>query len=132
MPEHVYPGLGLPLRHHEQQDVEELYPIGVHTNCWDSDSEMLPIREVAMMIVMDRLMEKPDRHVKVFNEVITEKWIEEGLALPVDPMYDDIVTASPGGARGHRPKRGPKRLKTILDRGCLEYVRSAPISTFLD
>ncbi|KAH6979175.1 hypothetical protein EDB82DRAFT_247320 [Fusarium venenatum] len=108
----LYPGLGLDLRYHDQ-DRNDIYPIGIHYNCYGADSEMLLVREVAMMIVMNQLTEKPDWHLKVFNETIAEKWIEEALALPVEPLYDDIVP----------PKKYnyTEKLKTILDRKCLEY-----------
>lgn len=60
---------------------------------------------------------------KVFDEAITEKWIQEALALPVDPLYDEIVQhRNPGSRSG--AGYGPDRLKYILDRGCLEYVRT--------
>ncbi|KAF5011169.1 hypothetical protein FDECE_2694, partial [Fusarium decemcellulare] len=110
-----YPGLGLDLRYHDQnegRDRGDMFPIGIHANCFGSDSEMLLIREVAMMIVMDRLTDKPNWHVKVFDDNVTAKWTEEALAIPVESLYSDIVEYK---------RRGPKRLKTILDRGCLEY-----------
>ncbi|KAK6084500.1 hypothetical protein SCUP234_03289 [Seiridium cupressi] len=59
-----YPGLGLPLRHNRQEDYEH-YPIGAHGSCRGADSDMLPVREVAMMSIMDRLTDKeaiPDEH----------------------------------------------------------------------
>ncbi|EEU41574.1 uncharacterized protein NECHADRAFT_54318 [Fusarium vanettenii 77-13-4] len=119
MPKYQYPGLGLDLRFHDQnKGREEWYPVGIHTNCWGSESEMLLVREVAMMIVMDRLTDKPDWHIKVFDDTITEKWIEEGLALPVRPLYNEI-------ARDGKPIEDDAFyavvLDTILDRGCLEY-----------
>lgn len=120
MSPHHYPGLGLYLRHHDQDGRGdghngEVYPIGIHQDSYGSTSEMLLVREVAMMIVMNQLTEKPDWHIKVFDDVIAEKWIEEGLALPVEPLYDDIVETN-----GYTDL---KKLKTILDRKCLEYVR---------
>lgn len=119
MSPHSYPGLGLNLRYHDQDGRgdgrnEEIYPIGIHPNCYGADSEMLLIREVAMMIVMNQLTDKLDWHVKVFDDTIDEKWIEEGLALPVEPLYNDIVDTE---------KSHPKKLTSILDRRCLEYVR---------
>ncbi|KAM0228046.1 hypothetical protein ACHAPO_011074 [Fusarium lateritium] len=108
----LYPGLGLDLRYHDQ-DRDEIYPIGIHYNCYGADSEMLLVREVAMMIVMNQLTEKPNWHLKVFDETIAEKWIQEALAIPVESLYDDIV---PSGLYN-----SPTKLKTILDRKCLEY-----------
>lgn len=60
---------------------------------------------------------------KVFDEAIAEKWIQEALALPVDPLYDEIVQHMNPGFRSGAGS-GPDRLKYILDRGCLEYVRT--------
>ncbi|KAF9774553.1 hypothetical protein IL306_007417 [Fusarium sp. DS 682] len=116
-----YPGLGMNLRYHSYYD-DVTYPTGIHYNSWGAESDMLLVREVAMMIVMNELTDKPDWHVKtklirskVFDDAITEKWIQEALALPVDPLYDEIV---PLGNPAHGD---PDRLKSILDRGCLEY-----------
>lgn len=91
------------------------YPTAITYASSMNTSSMLLVREVAMMIIMDRLTDKPDWHVKVFDDTITNKWIEEALALPVEPLYDDIVPVGPRHAR-------PKKLTSILDRGCLEYV----------
>ncbi|KAG5744564.1 hypothetical protein H9Q69_011576 [Fusarium xylarioides] len=106
-----YPGLGMNLRYHNYHHEGEIYPTAIHYNSVGAESDMLLVREAAMMIVMNQLTDKPDWHVKVFDEIIAEKWIQESLALPVDPLYDEIVQ------HGY----GPDRLKYILDRGCLEY-----------
>ncbi|KAL0936091.1 uncharacterized protein CTRU02_208306 [Colletotrichum truncatum] len=120
---HQYPGLGLPLRHFPQNeqldDVGIIYPMGIDTNCWYSDSAMLLVREVAMMIVMDKLTEKADWHTKVFDDAIASKWIEEGLAMPSDQLYDTIVKGKFSGYGFEHSH--PKRLKQILNRPCLEY-----------
>ncbi|CZS83052.1 unnamed protein product [Fusarium graminearum] len=106
MTAHQYLGLGLDLRYHDQcERAEETYPIGIHPNCFGSDSEML-------LIVMNQLTEKPDWHIKVFDDTISEKWIQEGLALPVEPLYDDIVDPEDSDL---------EKLRNILDRKCLEY-----------
>lgn len=119
-PARQYPGLGMDLRHYDESDAAEIYPIGIHESCYRSDSEMLLIREVAMMIVMDQLTDKVDWHIKVFDDAIAEKWIEEALALPVGPLYDDIVQLE---------WNKPKRLRSILNRKCLEYVRLQSLTT---
>lgn len=85
-----------------------------------------------MMIVMERLTDKPDWHIKVFDDTITDKWIEEGLAIPVRPLYNEIVrdgkpfrpSDDPAGSPtvASRDRFFVKGLDTILDRGCLEYV----------
>ncbi|KAF5620156.1 hypothetical protein F52700_11476 [Fusarium sp. NRRL 52700] len=115
-----YPGLGMNLRYHDCHHKGEIYPTAIHYNSVGAESDMLLVREAAMMIVMNQLTDKPNWHVKVFDDNIAEKWIQEALALPVDPLYDEIVqNQKPGFRSGH--KYGPNRLKYILDRDCLEY-----------
>jgi hypothetical protein len=70
---------------------------------------------------MDRLTDNPNWHVKVFDDTIAEKWIEDALKFPVDEIYDEISDCNYNN-------RHPKKLKTILDRGCLEYVSAVWLS----
>ncbi|KAH7140604.1 hypothetical protein EDB81DRAFT_655028 [Dactylonectria macrodidyma] len=121
-----YPGLGLDLRYHDQINAAgntDLYPMGIHHNCFGSTSDMLLIREVAMMTVMDRLSDKPDFHIKVFDDAITNKWIDEALALPVPRLYDEVVKGSDfhGHSLGDSRWDRQKRLKGVLDKACLDY-----------
>ncbi|KAM5345135.1 hypothetical protein ACJ41O_010997 [Fusarium nematophilum] len=115
-----YPGLGLDIRHDDSNDRDVTYPIGIHHNCYGSESEMLLVREVAMMMVMESLTDKPDWHVKVFDDEIASKWKAEALALPVDAMYMEILgdrsTSSFRTADGQAPKP-----KMILDEACVDY-----------
>ncbi|KAB8294724.1 hypothetical protein EYC80_006686 [Monilinia laxa] len=76
-----YPGLGLPLRHLPQHG-DKQYPVGAHGGCWGAESNMLPVREPAMMNIMDKLMDKEEWHRKIFDEAIVSKWREEALAIP--------------------------------------------------
>jgi hypothetical protein len=128
---HQYPGLGLPLRQYDDRGgrdvISQLYPSGVYDESVRSNSEMLLVREVAMMIVMNNLTDKPNWEDKVFDNAITEKWIEEALAIPVQPLYDSITR---GKMEIEPEKQGwfyPRRLATVLDRSCLEYARMIPI-----
>jgi len=86
-----YPGLGLPLCHYNNRHDENVYPIGIHPRCEGAESEMIYDREVAMMLIMDRLTDKPDWQRKVFDQKITSKWIDEALALPDDLFTGDGV-----------------------------------------
>lgn len=81
-----YPGLGLPLRHNPQRDYG-FYPIGAHGSCYGADSKMLPVREVAMMSIMDRLTDKEDWHKKVFDDTIVSKWRKEAMAIPDEHFW---------------------------------------------
>ncbi|KAH7144595.1 hypothetical protein B0J13DRAFT_595977 [Dactylonectria estremocensis] len=107
-----YPGLGLDLRYHDQINAAgktDLYPMGIHHNCFGSTSEMLFIREVAMMTIMDRLSDKADFHIKVFDDAITNKWIEEALAQSVAQFLGDSGWDT------------QLMLKSVLDKACLNY-----------
>lgn len=118
MPE--YPGLGLDLRHVTETSYEDPeYPMGISRGCPGAESDMLFVREVVMMIVMDRLTDKAEWHRKVFDEEIVARWAEEALALPVEPFYKQIAAEDPLDLL----RRGMGLPKTILDRGCMEYVR---------
>lgn len=82
MPQYQYPGLGLPLRHHDHVDKGPFYPIGAHQSCTGAISDILPVREVAMMSIMENLTDKDEWDKKVFDDEIVAKWRREALALP--------------------------------------------------
>jgi hypothetical protein len=84
-----YPGLGLPLRHHLQEEVH--YPIGAHASCYGAKSDLLSIRELAMMSIMDSLTDKEDWQKKVFDDKTVSRWREEALAIP-DEQFCDLAT----------------------------------------
>lgn len=78
-----YPGLGLPLREYSSSTYKfPFFPIGAHGSCCGSQSLPLPVREVAMMSVMEALTDKPDWHIKVNDDSIISKWRAEALAMP--------------------------------------------------
>ena len=78
-----YPGLGLPLREYSPSASDfPFFPIGAHGSCRGSRSLPLPVREVAMMSVMESLTDKPDWHIKVNDDSIVSKWRAEALAMP--------------------------------------------------
>lgn len=87
-----YPGLGLPLRENEQNRYG-FFPIGAHGGCWGAESAPLPVREVAMMSVMETLTDKLDWHIKIFDERIVEKWRIEALAIPNNHWWDLATSA---------------------------------------
>jgi hypothetical protein len=89
---HDYPGLGLPLRSSDWTK-HNYYPIGAHGNIWGSDSDMVSVRELAMMDVMEKLTDKENWHKKVFDEYIVAKWRKEALAIP-DLYFWNLATAA--------------------------------------
>ncbi|KAL2128960.1 hypothetical protein VTI74DRAFT_8414 [Chaetomium olivicolor] len=116
MPE--YPGWNLDLRWTDQEDGPKdrkaVYPMGIHHGCYGAKSEMVSVRELAMMMVMDCLTDKPDWHVKVFDEEIAEKWRQEALAWPDQDLWYRF-------ANELRGRRQPEMPKNILDRESVDY-----------
>lgn len=65
-PTHLYPGVNLPLRDSPKRTFNRkyeysFYPIGF-PEYKRSQSQVMPVKEVAMMILMDTLTDKPDWH----------------------------------------------------------------------
>jgi Protein of unknown function (DUF4246) len=88
-----YPGLGLDLRYIPQygNDSSKFHPIGAHGSCRGAKSDLLPIRELAMMSIMDRLTDKEDWHKKIFNDEIVAKWRKEAMSIP-DEQFNQLAT----------------------------------------
>jgi hypothetical protein len=89
-----YPGLGLDLRHSPPDDFTNnarFHPIGAHGSCSQAQSDLLPIRELAMMNIMDRLTDKEGWHTKVFDDGIVSKWRQEAMAIP-DEYFNQLAT----------------------------------------
>ncbi|KAL7896284.1 hypothetical protein HDV64DRAFT_270587 [Trichoderma sp. TUCIM 5745] len=87
-----YPGVNLPMgpeyvRHDERVPI---YPIGL-PDARAANSYILPIREVAMMMLMDTLTDKPNWHAKVFDETIVAKWRHEAMAQPQHGLFLRIM-----------------------------------------
>jgi hypothetical protein len=87
-----YPGLGLPLWQNENFE-DPCFPYGGHTYGAGSTSKPLPVRELAMLSVMDTLTDKPDWHNKVFVEEIVAKWRKEAMAIP-NEEFRGLATSS--------------------------------------
>jgi hypothetical protein len=60
-------------------------------NIFAYDEQLMPIREIFMMHLMDKLTDKADWHRKIFNEAIVHKWRQEALAQSERELYDYIV-----------------------------------------
>ncbi|KAK8113558.1 hypothetical protein PG984_014084 [Apiospora sp. TS-2023a] len=87
---HKYPGLGLDLRHYASGGWPNrlpCYPIGHCANLHGATSDLIQVREVFMMAIMDRLTDKPDWDKKVFDEEIVAKWRAEALQMPEEGIY---------------------------------------------
>lgn len=132
---HEYPGWNKDLRWTDQRSGERrdaTYPMGIHYNCHGAESEMLLMREVAIMLVMDRLTDKPDWHVKVFNDEIADKWRQEALAWPNDDLYNRIINVStwPNMNEDMLSRWFPTKPKDILNKESVDYVCASPPTVF--
>jgi len=120
---HAYPGVDLPLRHFPQRhgrgiEGKTFFRIGAHRSCESSTSPMLQLREVAMLILMDRLTDKPNWHQKVFDDDIVARWRHEALTQSEEPLF---LAATIGKDRDHDEVRMPKRRRIISEK-CFDYV----------
>jgi hypothetical protein len=111
----VYPGLGLSLRWDPCANQRPFFPIGAHVNCPGAASDLLPIREVAMMLLMDRLTDKPNWHRKVFDDDIVGRWRQEALAQPEDDLYREITD-------GRKMDKIPKPACRLISEQAFDYV----------
>lgn len=114
---HEYPGINVDLRHYPTGLAAKSYPIGAHGNCAGAESELLPVREVFMMVLMDRLSDKPDWDKKVFDEEIVAKWRKEALEQPEDKLYAQLVESKSGGVKVPMP-RARMMSETAFDYVC--------------
>ncbi|KAK3301692.1 uncharacterized protein B0T15DRAFT_321335 [Chaetomium strumarium] len=92
-PQGQYPGVALPLRYLRQEGEAgiDFYPLGSTPGLEGTASEPLQVREVAMMILMDRLTDKPNWHEKVFDDAIVAKWREEAVSQNEEGVYQEIL-----------------------------------------
>ncbi|KAJ0121097.1 hypothetical protein J7T55_008258 [Diaporthe amygdali] len=105
-----------------------VYP-AAHPNVRGSDSEMLPVREVAMMGVMNSLTDKKDWHKKVFDEAIVEKWREEAMAIPDQNLMTAAAAPSSDWYRAGpvdvgtepRPENTSTRVEGIMSKAAFDY-----------
>ncbi|KAK3991074.1 hypothetical protein QBC44DRAFT_57751 [Cladorrhinum sp. PSN332] len=84
-----YPGWRLDLRlyNRNHRTVPALYPLGIHDNCAGGNSHVILLRELSMMLVMDRLSDKPDWHIKIFDDEIVDRWRKEALEWPNEDLW---------------------------------------------
>lgn len=123
-----YPGLGLPLRHLPQwKDMS--CPIGAHVNCAGGASDILPVREVAMMIIMDKLMDKVDWEKKVFDDQIIAKWRKESLEYPDASLWEQ-ATVGKWWADLDPGNFGIPALKNIMSVEAFDYVSTVQFHTW--
>ncbi|KAK4125367.1 hypothetical protein N657DRAFT_680089 [Parathielavia appendiculata] len=119
-----YPGWNLDLRwtgppdNHRRSSQNWDYPKGIHYNCVGAQSHMLLVREVAMMLVMDRLSDKPNWNVKIFDDEIAEKWKAEALAWPDEDLWKRIANID----HDMESRWKPKMSRHILNKESVDYV----------
>jgi hypothetical protein len=92
MPVFQYPGVNMPVNKSVRARTEDqpIYPIGM-PQARGSDSKILPIREVAMMLLMEKLTDKPNWHEKVFDDAIVRKWWQEARTQSENSLFARIM-----------------------------------------
>lgn len=118
-PTYKYPGLNLPLRHIKQNATR--YAVGIPGQ---SGAETIPIfvRESAMMMIMEKLTDKQDWHLKVFDQMIVDKWREEALAIPDEEWWTQITEGN--GPNGYAPVG---LITTPIFDYCIEELREKAV-----
>jgi hypothetical protein len=120
MPDFEYPGVNVPLRHgfHRgwRRGSDPNYPVGFPEYSKEGWADILPIREVAMMILMDSLTDKPNWHEKVFDEDIVQKWRDEARQQPEDGLFARIM-------QDKESRFIPKPISRIISEQTFDFVR---------
>lgn len=101
------------------------FPLGSHPEEIETVSELLPVREVAMLSVMERLTDKPEWHRKVFDDEIVSKWKAEALAVADETWME--IAATPSSKWIVKSPREPEPSVEgwdILDETAFDYVSS--------
>lgn len=104
-----YPGIDLELRHVP----ETQYPVGF-PGTDGGESDTLQMREVAMMMLMDQITDKPNWQEKVFDESIVQKWRQEARTLSEAPLFQRIMLEKET-IRIPQPKK-------IISEQCFEFA----------
>jgi hypothetical protein len=121
-----YPGWNLDLRWIDGGlDAYYIYPTGIHYNSEGATSAPLSVREVAMMLLMDRLTDKPDWHIRVFEDDVAETWKTEALAWPDEDLWNQIANYH---NKPWEESWQPRRPRHILDKECVDYVSAASLA----
>lgn len=79
-PLHV-PGFGIPLDYEIPRDYRS--PKAFAHGIKEGFAPRLLVRELAMLQLMDAITDKPSWHVKIFDEIIVERWHAEATAMPL-------------------------------------------------
>ncbi|KAH7153913.1 hypothetical protein DER46DRAFT_627874 [Fusarium sp. MPI-SDFR-AT-0072] len=124
-PTHLYPGVNLALREMPERELSFkddylFYPIGF-PEYHGSKSAVMPVKEVAMMILMDASTDKPDWHRKVFDETIVQKWREEARQQSEDSLYARILQDKLG--------EGPRKPRDRIITDAAYFAQSGLIPT---
>ena len=118
-----YPGINLPLRHMEQDEDGiagvDFYRCGSVPGAFGSLSErslseLVQVREVAMLLLMDRLTDKLGWNKRVFEDNIVTEWRHEALAQDETSLYEELVT-------DHKVIPMPKRTR-LINEAAFDYV----------
>ncbi|UKZ52594.1 hypothetical protein TrVGV298_006375 [Trichoderma virens] len=88
-----YPGINLPVDTSQRYDLDNLPPVyGIGMpQARGATSEILPVREVAMMLIMEQLTDKLNWHEKVFDEAIVQKWRQEAKTQSENGLYSRVM-----------------------------------------
>lgn len=114
-PTQEYPGVNYALTDNVGVfDIDAHYPIGF-PNYPLGESNVIPVKEVAMMILMDTLTDKADWQRKVFNESIVQKWRQEAMEQSETGLWARVMQDKLEGVH-------PKPRSRIITDAAFDYV----------
>lgn len=102
----LYPGLNVELRYFledpyrkdvylnqnkRDESAWKFYPIDPSKGRYSSTSPILQMREVAMMMFMEKITDKERWNEKVLDQDIVAKWKQEAMEMPERGLYDRIM-----------------------------------------
>ena len=79
---------------------------------------MLHAREVAMMITMDKLTDKPGWEKMVFDKDVLKEWRGQARAISQEDLFAKVMLGKPTQELP-RPK-----IQRIISEQCFDYVRT--------
>lgn len=79
------------------------------------ESDTLPMRELAMMILMEQITDIPNWHKEVFDKDTVRRWREEAAQQPEDELFQKIM-------KGKETEKIPQPRSRIISSEAFSYV----------
>lgn len=92
------------------------YARGLWYTCRGSHSDVLLVRELAMMRFMDHVTDDRFWHTNIFDETVVDSWRREALAIPDETLWDILATKN-----CDKYSQSPSRLVSFLNENSIDF-----------